>query len=354
MDDSGLTDLLQSFGLTKKEADTYTTILQHGETTAKEVSQEAGVSKRHVYNTAERLETHGLVEMVDFVTPTLLRPTPPDRVKERYRSNIDHLHEQLADQYNGAKADLETVQVIKSGPSLKKRIQKFIDEADQIISIIVPPVLLAELTDALAAAVDRDVFVLLVTYGNLKEQLAVDAFDLDEIAHVTRTQQTEVPIQLAVDGSFGLLAPRSLLTNPSEQTKAVAFGQSYIEPVVYGNFLSNEWKFAEETNVRQPNSLPKTYSCFQYAVMEAAVHATNGESLFATVEARSTTDTTTQKQFSGQITDIRQQLVEPTKGAVIECALDIETADGVVSIGGKGAFKEEYEAILTRLEIDKR
>lgn len=153
-----------------------------------------------------------------------------DRVKERYRSNIDHLHEQLADQYNGAKADLETVQVIKSGPSLKKRIQKFIDEADQIISIIVPPVLLAELTDALAAAVDRDVFVLLVTYGNLKEQLAVDAFDLDEIAHVTRTQQTEVPIQLAVDGSFGLLAPRSLLTNPSEQTKAVAFGQSYIEP----------------------------------------------------------------------------------------------------------------------------
>ncbi|WP_317175988.1 TrmB family transcriptional regulator [Halomontanus rarus] len=351
MTDQELTKILQSFGFTSKEIDTYITILKMGETTVSTVAEEAGVSKRHVYNTAVQLEERNFVEINDFMTPTKLRPVPSDRVKERLNSEMDTLHSLISDLSNPSGEEFKTLELLKSKVTLIKRIQQLIDEADDQITIAVPSALIFDLQDQLSAAVERDVFVLLIAYGRHPSQ--IDNLDLNGIAHAVRFRWDEIPIQLSVDGNFGLVAPKELLTNPGEQTKAVAFGQSYLEPIVIGSFLSNEWQFSESMCVKIPEELPQTYTNFRLATMQATIYESREDNLYARIEARPIGHSGPTEQLSGEVIDIRQRIIEPMRGSVLESALDLRTDDHVVSIGGGQAFLEDYEAVTTYLTTDE-
>ncbi|WP_276257112.1 TrmB family transcriptional regulator sugar-binding domain-containing protein [Halomontanus rarus] len=350
MTDEDLTDALGSFGLTSKEIDTYLAILESGETTASAVAAQAGVSKRHIYNTAVRLKKRKFVEINDFVTPTKLRPVPPDRVEEQLHAEVETLHGQLVDRFNRSEKDFENVEVLKSRATLVKRMQQLVDEAEVNTSIAIPTSLLSDLESHLSAAVERDVFVLLIVYEETDEAEYGSDISLEGVAHAVRVRWDPLPIQLTVDRNFGLVAPRTLLSNPRTETQAIAFGQPYIEPVISGSFLSNEWQFAEELYVNPPEPLPKTYSHFRFATMQATIHTHHGTDLHATVEARPTDDPGPTKWLEGEVVDIRQQLIDPMKGSVIENAIDLRTDDGIVSVGGNSAFLEDYEAVTIRFE----
>ncbi|QCS45003.1 TrmB family transcriptional regulator sugar-binding domain-containing protein [Natrinema versiforme] len=352
MPDEELSAMLKSYGLTDKEVDTYLTILEDpGETTASTVANEAGVSKRHVYNTAVRLEEKNLVEINDFVTPTILRPTPPERVEESLHSEVDTLTDLIDSRFSQEENDIGPVEVLKSRTTFIKRMQQLIDSAEEIITIAIPPSLLSSLSGNLEDAVERGTFVLLVVYGSTLDQNDAGAdLSIDGLAHAVRIRWDDISIQLTVDSRFGLIAPRDLLTNPEKQSAAVAFGQSYLEPVLFGAFLGDVWKFSEEIYTKPADNLPETYTNFLLTTSQAALHANDGHELHATVEARSAHDTSSTEQLEGRVMEIQQQIVEPTSGSALEHAIDIRTDDGVVSIGGEQAVIEDYEAVTVRLD----
>jgi predicted DNA-binding transcriptional regulator len=80
MDDSTLRAHLRRFGLSKKEVDTYLTLLEYGEATASTIANVAGVSKRYVYSVSETLEDRGFVTVADHAVPTTIRALPPKKV----------------------------------------------------------------------------------------------------------------------------------------------------------------------------------------------------------------------------------------------------------------------------------
>jgi len=106
--------------------------------------------------------------------------------------------------------------------------------------------------------------------------------------------------------------------------------------------------------VAEPPALPARFDLFRSGVTAAAIHRHAGTDLRAdaamidaeTGEERSVSD--------APVTGVRQSLIEPSNAAFpIESALQLETDDGTVSVGGIsegfGAYHEPYAASTVTL-----
>lgn len=353
MDDL-LADQLKQFGLTEKEIETYLVLLENGETIVSTISEQAGVSKRHVYNTASRLEERNLVEINDFVTPARLRPIPPDQVKQRFSHDVNQLHKSLEERFSPSELNLRRIEVLKSRSTLLKWIRQILTAATSRIAIALPSSLLQELRTELVDAVDRGVLVLVLLTNETEETVSDRTNALEGVAHAVRISRREMAIQLAVDHSYGLLAPLGILSNNSDnRSKAIALGDHQLEPVILSAFNGNEWPFSNEIYVREPDDLPKSYTTHRLAVLQAALYDQDDVDLFAKVKAYDMTGTEDYNQtfdFEGEVINVVQRIVEPTVNLPL-ATLELDTGDDIVSIGGPRCTYEDYEAIRTRLEV---
>jgi sugar-specific transcriptional regulator TrmB len=362
MDDSPLIDKLRLFGLTDKEIQTYLVLLQEGETVVSRVAERAGVSKRHVYNTASKLEDRKLIEVHDFVTPTRLRPVSPDQVKRLFIQEINELHDILESRFNRSQFDLTGVDVLKSRSTMIKRIGQIISSASHKVMIVVPVSILPDLEAELARAVERDVLVLLLLTSGPAE--AIES-DLSRLAHVGRINERRLAIQLAVDNSCGLIAPHSILSNkPGSETRAIVLGSEEIEPVLLNAFSGNVWPYSTEIHVREPDDLPKTYTSHHLSVLQATLTKAADTRVFAETKVYDKRDANGATEdgpvdadggqnysittLDGEVVNTRQWMTGPEADlpvATIELAVDGD----VVQVGGRRCVYEEYQAIQTHL-----
>ncbi|MFC6726295.1 TrmB family transcriptional regulator, partial [Halobium palmae] len=165
MDDPALGDLLRQFGLSEKEIDTYLVLLEHGEAKASTIADDAGVSKRYVYSVSEQLEERGFVSVNDHAVPTTIRANPPEEVVGTLLEEVERMRPALEERYSQAPQPAEEFEVIKSRVTVLKRVSELIDEAEGEVILSIPFGQLGEVAEALRAAVDRGVLVLLVVTG---------------------------------------------------------------------------------------------------------------------------------------------------------------------------------------------
>jgi len=356
MDDRTLNDLLRRFGLSDKEIDTYLSLLEHGEAKASTVADAAGVSKRYVYSVSESLADRGFVEVNDHVVPTTIRANPPDEVINRLRSDADAIRPGLEERFSRVERRAEQFEVIKSRVTVIKRIRSLLDDAESEVTLSITAKHLPEIRESLAEAVDRGVLVLLVVSDAegtpAGDADGLDGVDLDGVASVVRTWSEAMPTLLTVDSAAGIVSPPERLRRSTTDRQAIAFAQEQIAPVIVGSFLGNYWPAATELAVADPAPLPAEYTDFRHTALQATLRLRAGDPPRVTVGGR-WTDDDEPAEVVGRVVETRQGMVEPTNNEFpVEHSLVVETDDGEVTVGGQGAFVEDVEADLVRIESD--
>ncbi|WP_266080261.1 TrmB family transcriptional regulator [Haladaptatus caseinilyticus] len=350
MDDRTLSDLLRQFGLSEKEVDTYLAILDQGEAKASTVADDAGVSKRYVYSTSEKLAERGFVEVNDHVVPTMIRANPPEQVIGTLADRVETMRPALDERYSATASDPDQFEVIKSRVTVIKRIENRLADASEEITLSIPYEHLPEVANELGAAVERGVLVLLVVSG--VHQDTIDESEFEGIASAARAWREPMPTTLTVDQRFGLVAPTEMILRSNSDKQAITFAQEQLVPVLVGSFLGNYWPMANEVYTTAPTELPQTFQDFRHAVLQATLHLRANHPVHARVRAHPVGSENGQVTVDGKIVDIRQGLIEPASNAFpVETALVLNTENGEKSIGGSGSFIEDFEAETVSLEL---
>lgn len=348
MDDSSLADILQRFGFSDKEVDTYLTILELGEAKASTIAEEAGVSKRYVYSIAEKLDDRGFVGVNDHVVPTTIRANPPSEVVQTLSSELDDMRPALESRFSRAAPRSERFEVVKSRVTVLKRVSELVSRAEREVALGIPYHLLDEVADDLRAAVERGVLVLLLVTG---AEPGTDV-QLSGLASVARAWDQPMPTMLTVDQEAGLVAPAEMVTRSNSNAQAIVFAQEQLGPVIVGSFLGNYWSMAAEVYTCDPEAFPATYDDFRHAVFQATLHIRTGGDVAARVTGRPVHFDDGPTELDGRIVDVRQGLLEPsTNSFPVENTLVVADDEGTFSVGGGGAFVEDFEADSVELSL---
>ncbi|EMA33429.1 TrmB family transcriptional regulator [Haloarcula japonica] len=348
MDDSTLRDRLEQLGLSEKEVDTYLSILGSGEATASEIADDTGVSKRYVYSISESLEDRGFVEVNDHVVPTTIRARPPEEVIDALTDRLEEMSGALDSRYSSSAREPQQFDVIKSRVTVIKRLTEYIRNAEREIMLSVPQQYLPEISEELAAAVDRGVLVMLVVSS--ADGLRPD--DASGLASVVRSWDQPMPIMLTVDAQFGLVSPTEMVTRTNSDQRAIAFVQQQLVPVLSGSFLGNYWLMATEETVTDPAPLPATYHDFRHAVLQATLHLRAGHDVQVSAEVRPVQAEDDTTHIEGVVVETKQGVAEPqTNSYPIEHTLLVDIGDRTVSLGGSGSFIEDYETDEVTLSL---
>lgn len=347
---------LATFGLSEKEIQTYLSVLDHGEAEVSEISERADVSKRYAYNVAETLAERGLVRVNDHTTPTTVRARPPAEALDALASRLGALAPALERRFDRSEPQSAHFEEIKARRTALKRLRGILADVENEAFVSLPANVYGRLRSELEAAVERGVLVLLLL-GDADGSAETGATGangrdpagrFDGAATVVRRWTENVPFMVVGDNRSAMVGDPDLLTGAHGAETAVALAQPDLAGSVLSTFISGFWPVADEVFVGDPRPLPATYRTLRGAVVQATLHRRNGTALRATVDPESG------PTISGPVTDVRQGLVEPrTNDFPVENCLVIDAEDrGVISVGGPGAFVEDYAAESVRLAED--
>jgi sugar-specific transcriptional regulator TrmB len=347
-----LRDHLVAFGLSEKEADAYLVVLQSGQSTTSEVSQAANISQGYVYEIASELVDRGLVTLDESTTPTRLRARPPEDALGTFSERLDLLSDKLDQLYRRAEPGDPAVELVHSRSTVRKRIARTVDRAENEVVATLPASEFTHLRMALAEARDRGVTIYLQLVAPL-EKFPVDT-DWDSYGTVVKTWDATPPVTVVADERAGVMGAHSILSGRHDSAYALVFSQPDIAGAFFGNTVSNFWPMGELRHVAAPDPLPTTYDHIRTAVTNAALHRAAGQSLRADVTIRQVGSEETSTYEDVAVVDVRQHLVgEPANEFPIENSLVFDTPDGPIAAGGNNGslqpFYEGYAAVSVTL-----
>jgi hypothetical protein len=286
----------------------------------------------------------------DHIVPTTIEAKPPDDVLAGLSDSLDKLRPELNNLFTATADDIEQFEVVKTQVTVEKRLAQIIEKAEQEITLSLPIGMLDQIEDELAAAIDRGVFVLLVLTGNEGDN-SNDVDISEDVASVVRVWREHVPMILAVDSTYGLVAPVDMLARTNSDMRAISIAQPQLVPVLSGSFLGNYWPMASEVYHVEARGLPATFRTFREAVLHAELHLREDDWLISSIEARPVFEDGKYRTIEGRVTAVRQDIMKPASNYFpVENSLVVETDDGDVTIGGPGAFVEDFEARTVVLE----
>ncbi|MFC6976052.1 TrmB family transcriptional regulator [Halomicroarcula sp. GCM10025709] len=340
--DSELVERLQRFGFSETEADVYLAVVERGQATPSTVASAADVSTSYVYDIADTLEQHGVVSVDRHQSPTTIRARPPEEVLGDRVETMRETISAVTDRYEQPAEGFDSLSVVRSRQTLYDRFRQFIGTAESELFITVPADVLPELADELAAAVDRGVLVLLAVGGSTAD---LPASVLERVATVSKSWERGMTVYLTIDQSTGIISPSSLLDWKHGDAEAISFHNQSVAVAVESAFLGTIWSASEELVLRRPSSLPRTYDGFRSSVYDAALYTRQGRPVQAEMSARPTGTRDRPSPLTGEVVGVTQNFVEPTGAQFgMQNSLTLDTGDETVTVGGIGAFLEDYEA----------
>jgi len=220
-------------------------------------------------------------------------------------------------------------------------------EARREVLLSIPVAAVPVVRDRLATAIDNDVAVLLLLYGD-----GDTPDDVDELATVVRRLSGQVPLTCLVDQWLTLLGWPWVLSDSSDDTLATFVDSSHITLGLFGEFVGNYWSMGREIHVDDPPELPRHYPTFRGGVLGLTLHLRQGSKIRTTCKIAASGETTLpETEISGLALDVRQGLVYPmTNRFPSENGMVLRVDDERVTVGGVGAYVEDYAAESVTLE----
>jgi len=136
---------LQNLGFTVNDAKVYICLLKIGLTTPAKIAEKSDVDRARVYDSLKRLVKRGIVIEEPVARAPRYRALEPPIVFEKIRREYDsrmkmsiELEKQL-ENLKLASKEQDSVWAIQSPPKIKKKLEDFIDEAEEFINLILTP-----------------------------------------------------------------------------------------------------------------------------------------------------------------------------------------------------------------------
>lgn len=354
--DADLVEQLEQFGLTETEAAAYLALVSYGRAKPSELALEADISTSYAYQIAEGLERKGLAVVKDQQTPTTIQAKPPTESLGSRMNRMEQTLSAVQDQFSRPPTDAGSLETHRSRETVLNRLRNQIENVEAELFLSLPYETMLEITDVLRNAVDRGVFVLLAVTDDGESSEA----DLNGIATAVRMRQWGTNIYLATDTSQGLLAPCSVLNWDRCDSEAVSFNHFTIATAIKRAFFGTIWCNATETMLRRPREERRTYRTIRPAVYDATIRLRSGKTVRTDLRAHPTLsdgvvtgsggnhppwNDGTERRISGSVVETRQNLVDPpTSDFALEHGLVVETDEGRITVGGRGAFIGDYIA----------
>lgn len=234
------------------------------------------------------------------------------------------------------------VQDINTNDQLISGIREQIESGTHEILIGTSPEVYEKIEDSLAERHADGAFIALCLYTDT--QTAAE-YDFEETATLVRAWDQELDTLLAVDQRTGVIGM------PNEDEEEV-IGLKYDTDRLYGlafmQFMSQHWDEGEEVYITDARQLPYETANLRDAALNAALHLREGNAVGfqARVREAPAEEDSTWQTMEGQLTTVRQSFVEPSTNSFFgEIGLVGHTdGEGRVTMGGHGAYFEDYEA----------
>jgi sugar-specific transcriptional regulator TrmB len=216
------TRALQELGLTEYEARCFVALARVSEGTAKEISQVAEVPRSRVYDTVERLDEKGLVN-VQHSEPRKYKAVQTDMAFERFRedygSRIEEAENALKQVEEPDAADDEGMWSISQSEHVTDRIVALVDDAEDSIHHLVAAesVIDDRVVDGLAAATDRGVNVLVeVPTEEIRERFEKGVLDAEVV--VAEDLETAVDVYGERAGQLVMVDRQAVVASGIEES----------------------------------------------------------------------------------------------------------------------------------------
>lgn len=353
MADQPIRRLLSKIGFSEKEIDVYLATIERGEATVTEITESVDISTRYAYDITEQLAERDVVVLNDHDSPTTIRAIDPEEAIGNLVDELESVESELKTLFTAPEPVDVEFDIIQTDETARRRLIEIIEEATDELVIALPHSRYGGFADVIETAAERGVSVLLLLEDNLASSNPVDH---GGPLTVIRRHDAPLPLMVGADAEVGMIGPPGSFTGSDSGRSIVTVRQSQLVGTIVGSFLSNYWPLGEEMYVAEGTPLPATFEHFRSAVLDATLHQRTGCDLSASVTARPMMDdenesTIEKRTLTGDIVEIRQNLVVPTTNMFpIEASLILDTNEGRVSVGGKGALVEDYEALELTLD----
>ncbi|MFB6093254.1 MAG: HTH-type sugar sensing transcriptional regulator TrmB [Haloquadratum sp.] len=323
----------ERFNLGEYEIDAYLAVLEHGELTASAIADRTDIPQPRVYDTVRSLSDRGLVELRES-RPMKIVAVDPETAFDDVKQSLDDLVSELETRYTAPARDTEAVSLVKSRSTILRYFEEIIGSAEYELVLSLTPDLLRRFRDDLAEAVDDGVSVdLLVTPASRAPDPT--EFDYREVATVARARRgITSPVLAVADGDYSIYATQDALRDDQDRY-GVIFHRSALGFLVSGFFGTVLWTTAEtlaEDGKQRP--FPRRYASIRRAVKD--VRELDGP-FYASVAGRDV-ETGEPVVVEGEVETTTFEESEEV------AALQLETDDGLLEVGGLVASLEDVEA----------
>jgi len=231
------------------------------------------------------------------------------------------------------------------------RLRATVERAEETVVLGIPTATFAALRDALVAARERGVLVV-VLVGDADGLAVADA---TSVCREWRVAERGLSVA-ATDRERAMVAAPGFLAG-DRGGRAVFVDDAFVEDLAFSSFFGNFWPVARHVHVAEPVALPRTFGDFRHVTVQAALHLRDGRELTATAWPEATVRDAGEPArdrddaVSGRVLNVRQSVVQPaTSSFPLENSLELETERGRTTVGGPSAFVEDHAAGVVRLE----
>ncbi|QCS44160.1 TrmB family transcriptional regulator [Natrinema versiforme] len=207
---------LEGLGLTEYESRCFVALVRLSKGTAKEISQVADIPRSRVYDTIERLDRKGLVN-VQQTEPRQYKAVPVEtacrRIREDYDSRINAAENALGQLEEPDSKDDEGMWAITQKDHITDRIVMFLEEAEETVHYLVPAteVVDQQILTELRSAAERGVSVYIEVAADDDRAEFADAVPDADIEIISALQSTnevynEWPAQLLMVDQQAIVA----------------------------------------------------------------------------------------------------------------------------------------------------
>jgi len=321
------------FDFGEYEAEAYVTILEHGSLTASELAEKTDIPQPRVYDTVRSLAENGLVELRES-RPMRVLAIDPEEAFTDVRSTLDDLVTGLSERYRAPARDSEVVSLVKSRQTILRYLEEVISTAEYELVLALTPTLLSRYEEQLAERRDAGVTIELLVAP------AVDIpdpeeYDYGRVATAARARRgVTTPVVAVADGSYSVYKPPDALDGDRDRY-GVIFNRSELGFIVSAFLNTVAWPSAKTlTESHDDRPFPRRYASIRRCVEELR---TQEDPFHVSVRGRDVE--------TGERCTVRGRVVDISLGANREtAALTVETADGLVDVGGQLAALEDVEA----------
>ncbi|WP_276271822.1 HTH-type sugar sensing transcriptional regulator TrmB [Haloarcula litorea] len=331
--EASLERVITRFNLGEYEITAYLTVLQHGELTAAEISENTDIPQPRVYDTVRSLSDVGLVELKESRPMKVLAVDPREAFGD-IQSSLDDLVEDLSARYTAPAREPEAVSLVKSRPTILRYLEDIIESAEYELTLSLTPSLLDRFESRLAGR-RGDGIATEILLSPADQAPDPEEFDYHSVATTVKGRRgITTPVVAVADGNYSLYATRESLRGETDRY-GVIFNRSELGFLVSGFLNTVLWTTAEViASDGKELPFPRRYGTIRRCISDLTT--LDGE-FYATIEGRDVT--------TGESWIVEGRVEEASFGPNREIAtLVIETADGEIDVGGQVATYEDIEA----------